>query len=151
MLRQLTCCTFDKVIPAVPMALRIKIRENAAPLTVEDATQLDAALQQAAEQARKRGMLGAVLIEAGNANIITMVVGGDETVLGFDYGEPNPRHYASRGISGADEPTMTCYLTMHHHTEFSRKYVIPVADGVKAVHQFLDSGDLPTSINWELV
>ena len=31
-------------------------------------------------------MLGAVLIEAVNGNAITMVVGGDESVLGFDYG-----------------------------------------------------------------
>jgi len=40
---------------------------------------------------------------------------------------------------------------MQHHTEFPRKYVIPLADGVKAVRQFLDSGDFPTCINWEEV
>jgi Immunity protein Imm1 len=133
------------------MTLRIKIREDAAPLTVEDATQLDEALGQAAEEARKRGMLGAVLIEASNGNVITMVVGGDETVLGFDYGDQNPRYYASRGASDADEPTMTCYLTMQHHTEFPRKYVIPVADGVKAVREFIHSAELPASIKWEEV
>lgn len=33
------------------------------------------------------------------------------------------------------------------HTEFPRKYVILVSDGVKAVKQFLDSGDLPACIN----
>lgn len=133
------------------MVLRIKIREGETPLTAKDATQLDEALGQAAEEARKRGILGAVLIEGANGNTITMVVGGDETVLGFDYGQPNPCYYASRGASDADAPTMTCYFTMQHHTEFSRKYVIPVGDGVKAVHQFLDSGDLPTCIKWEQV
>ena len=133
------------------MVLRIQIRQGEAPLTVKDAAQADEALGHATEEARRRGILGAVRIEADNGTTITMVVGGNETVLGFDYGEPNPRHYASRGTSDADAPMMTCYLTMQHHTEFPRKYVIPVADGVKAVHQFLDSGDLPPCIKWEHV
>ncbi len=132
------------------MALIVRVREREATLTVKDSTQLDEALGQAAEEARKRGILGAVQIEAGNGNIITMVVGGQETVLGFDSGDLNS-YYASKGPSDAVEPLMTCYFMMCHHTEFPRKYVIPVADGVRAVHQFLDSGDLPTCINWEQV
>ncbi len=134
------------------MALRIQIREGETPLTVRDATQLDEALGHAAEEARKLGTLGAVLIEAENGKVLTMVVGGDETVLGFDdYDGQNLRCYASRGASDADEPMVTCYLTMHHHTEFPRKNVISQFDGVKAVRQFLDSGALPTCINWEEV
>jgi len=39
------------------MALTIKIREPEAPLTVKDATQLDETLEQAAEEARKRGVV----------------------------------------------------------------------------------------------
>jgi hypothetical protein len=27
---------------------------------------------------------------------------------------------------------------MQHHTDFPRKYVVPIADGLNAVHQFLD-------------
>jgi hypothetical protein len=130
------------------MALTIKIREREVPLTVKDAMQLDEALGQAAEEARKRGILGAVLIEAGNGNVINMVVGGQETVLGFDSGDLNSS-YASKGASDADEPVMTFYFMMWHHTESPRKYMIPVAEGVKAVHQFLDSGQLPTCIKWE--
>jgi len=38
-----------------------------------------------------------------------------------------------------------------HHTEFPRKYVIPVADGVKAIREFLDSHDLPNCIMWKQV
>ena len=66
------------------MALRIEIRKGDGPLTVKNGEQLDEALGQAAEEARKRGILGAVLIEPENGNVLTMVVGGDETVLGFD-------------------------------------------------------------------
>jgi hypothetical protein len=93
------------------MALRIEIRQGEAPLTVRDATQLDEALEQAAAEARKRGILGAVLIEADNRNVLTMVVGGDETVLGFDdHDDQNLRCYASRGASDAHEPIMTATL-----------------------------------------
>ncbi len=131
------------------MALKIEIRQGEAPLTVRDATQLDQALAQAAEEARKRGMLGAVRIEAGNGNVLIMVLGGDETVLSFDYfSDHDLRCYASRGASDEDEPVITCYLAMHHHTEFLRKNVIPLSDGVKAVRQFLDSDGLPTCISW---
>jgi hypothetical protein len=72
-------------------------------------------------------------------------------VLGFQYGHHDPPYYASRGVSDADEPKFTCYLTMQHHTEFPRKYVIPVSDGVNALRQFLHSADLPTCIKWEQV
>jgi hypothetical protein len=133
------------------MALQVRIRDDAESLTVEDSSQLEKALHAEAEEARRRGVLGAVLLEAANGNVITMVVGGEETVLGFTYGHHNPPYYSSRGPSNADEPMLTCLLTFHYHAEFPRKYVIPVSDGVNAVRQFLDSGDLPTSINWEEV
>lgn len=132
------------------MQLVIKVREREAPLTVRDASQLDEALGQASNEARQHGLLGAIRIEAGKGNFITMVVGGQETVLGFDSGDLNA-DYASKGASDAVEPVMTCLYMMSHHTEFPRKYVIPIGDGVKAVHQFLDSGDLPTCIKWEQV
>jgi hypothetical protein len=133
------------------MALRITTRQDKPPVTVEDDRQLDEVLDAASAEARTGKVLGAVLIEADNGNAITMVVGGEETVLGFDYGHHNPPYYSSRGPSNADEPMLTCLLTFQHHAEFPRKYVIPVTDGVKAVRQFLDSGDLPTCINWEEV
>lgn len=120
-------------------------------MTVEDSVQLDQALREADEEARKRGMLGAVQLKAANGNVITMVVGGYETVLGFDYGHLDLRYYASRGLSDSEEPLLTCYLMFQHHTEFPRKYVIPTADGVNAVRQFLDSGELPTCVKWDEV
>jgi hypothetical protein len=133
------------------MALQVRIREDAGPLKVEDDHQLDEVLRTATEEARRHGTLGAILIEAANGNVITMVVGGDETALGFDYGHHAPPYYASRGPSNENDPILTCQLTFQHHTEFPRKHVIPLADGVKAVRQFLHSSDLPACINWEEV
>src|SRR5580692_9358278 len=100
------------------MALQVRIREDAGPLKVEDDNQLDEVLRTATEEARKSGTLGAILVEAANGNVITMVVGGDETVLGFDYGHHDPPYYSSRGASNEDEPILTCELTFQHHTEF---------------------------------
>jgi hypothetical protein len=133
------------------MTLQVRIREGAAPLKVEDDNQLDEVLRTATEEARKRGTLGAILIEAPNGNVITTVVGGDETALSFDYGHGDPPYYSSRGPSNEDEPILICQLTFQHHTEFPRKCAIPIANGVKAVRQFLHSDDLPDFINWEEV
>ena len=134
---------------SVGQLLQIKIRENARPLIAENENQLDQALHRATEEAQNSGTFGAVRIEAANGNTITMVVGGDETVLGFDYGHLNPPYYSSRGQSNVDEPLLRCQLMFQHHTEFPRRYVIPITDGVNAVRQFLDSGELPTCIKWE--
>jgi len=68
----------------VTMPVRVKIHEDKAPLKVKDVTELDEVLRAASEEARVRGMLGAISIEADNGNVIVMVVGDEETVLGFD-------------------------------------------------------------------
>jgi hypothetical protein len=131
------------------MALRITTREDHAPVKVENRTQLDEVLYAASEEARTSKMLNGVVIEADNGNTLLMVVGGEETVLIFNDGGPDPTYYASKGASDDDEPVMTCYITFQHHTEFPRQHVISFADGVKAVHEFLDSDDLPACINWD--
>jgi Immunity protein Imm1 len=130
------------------MSARVIVHNKAAATTVVDANQLNAVLEVASEEARSRNILGAVIIEAENGNSVTIVVGGDETVLTFDYGHRNPPYYASKGKSDKDEPVLTCYLTFQHHSEFPRKNVIPYGEGAKAVAQFLDSGKLPTCIGW---
>lgn len=133
------------------MPARITVHDSEASTTVADVKQLDAVLRAASEEARSKNILGGVIVEADGGNRITIAVGGDETVLTFDYWHRKPPYYASRGASNSDEPSFTCYLTFQHHSEFSRKNVIPYGDGVKAVAQFVDSGKLPTCIGWEQV
>ena len=133
------------------MSARVTVHDNEPATSIVDANQLNAILKAATEEARSKNILGAVIIEAENGNSLTIAVGGDETVLTFDYGHRNPPYYASKGASVSDEPFLTCYLTFQHHSEFSRKNVIPYHDGAKAVAQFLNSGNLPTCISWEAV
>jgi Immunity protein Imm1 len=131
------------------MSARVTVHDTMEATTVADSAELDAVLMAASEEARSKNILGAVVIEAENGNCITMVVGGDETVLTFDYGHRNPPYYASKGASDSDEPLLTCYLTFQHHSEFPRKNVIPYHDGAKAVAEFVESGKLPMCIGWE--
>ena len=94
-------------------------------------------------------LIAAIVIEVENQNYMTIVVGGSETVLTFDFAHHNGPYFASKGISDQDEPLMTCYLNFNHHTEFPRKYVIPLADGVEAVKEFARSGELPACVQWQ--
>jgi hypothetical protein len=129
----------------------ITIVDGKPPMAVDDEVQLDEAIRRAADEARVRGKLGAIVIEASNKDSVTIVVGNSETVLSFDSADRNPPYYASKGVSNEDEPVMTCYLNFAHHTEFPRRYVIPLKDGIAAIKQFVRSGELPTCIAWQEV
>ena len=133
------------------MVLRITTHDGKEPITVQDRNQLNAVLEATSDEARLKNLLSAVVLDAENGNSITMVVGGTETVLGFDYGHRDPPYYASKGECDDDEPGLTCFLTFQHQTEFPRRNVISYANGMNAVAEFLDSGNLPTCISWEEV
>jgi Immunity protein Imm1 len=103
----------------------------------------------ASAEARVRKMLNSVyLVEAISGNILSLVVGGEETVLSFNYGHQDPPYYASGGADARVHPVMTCYVGLVHHTEFPRKYVVPFEKGLIAAHEFAQSGSLPQSIEW---
>ena len=87
-------------------------------------------------------------LEADNGNTMYIVVGSNETVLGFGHGHGDLSHYASKGVATEDEPVMTAFLSLSHHTEFPRKWVIPLKKGLSALEEFCQSGNLPTCIEW---
>src|SRR6185295_7721665 len=109
----------------------VRFHENATATQVTNAADLDEVLRLASEEARRRGMLNVIFIEAKNANTLSMVVDGEETVLGFTYGHGNPPYYESRGAVDGVYPLMTCYASFSHHAEFPRRCVIPLATGVR--------------------
>ena len=130
------------------MRLRVTVHENEPPIVVASDAHLDEVIQLAAEEARAKGILTILLVEAANDNSIGLVVGGKETVLGFTYGHRQPPYYASRGDATTDEPVLTCFGCFEHHTEFPRSSVIPLERGMQALHEFALSAELPRCVEW---
>ena len=127
----------------------VTVHEGQPPELVESTDVLDRVLTQAAEEARARSLLNLVSLRAENGDTLMIAVGGEDTVLGFDYGHGEPPYYASRGVSLDIEPLLTCYISLQHHTEFPRKYVIPTALGRSAAREFLQSGERPKCVEWD--
>jgi hypothetical protein len=128
--------------------MRITVHETKPSIWVQSITDLDKVIAFASKEACTEGLLSIVFLEADNDNCISLVVGGDETVLGFTYGHLDPPYYASKGKDEGDEPVMTAYASFRHHTEFPRKCVVPMKDGMLAVYEFFETSDLPKCIKW---
>lgn len=127
--------------------MRIVIHESES-LEVRTVADIDRALASATAEACAKGLLNIIELEADNGNTMNIVVGGNQTVLGFRYGHGDLPNYASKGIATEDEPVITAFLSLSHHTEFPRKWVIPLKDGQSALEEFCQSGNLPTCIEW---
>jgi hypothetical protein len=100
---------------------------------------------------RKRergGKLNIVLLTAPNRDWLSIVVGGEETVVGYNYGHGDPPDCASAGEAQGDNPALTAYMGLEHHTEFPRRWVVSFAAGKQAAREFLATGKRPESIRW---
>jgi hypothetical protein len=128
--------------------LRVMIQEGVSMRTVNSISELDQALQDASSQARSAGLLNIIFLYAPNDDHLSLVVGGDETVVGFNYGHGDPPYCASKGETDADDPVLTAYVSLEHHTEFPRRWVVPMELGHRAAVEFLTSGERPRAIRW---
>jgi immunity protein Imm1 of predicted polymorphic toxin system len=124
------------------------VDQDREPVGVTTAAELEHAVGFASEEARMRGMLNVIYIEAPNGDALSLVVGGDETVLGFTCGHGDPPSYESRGPVADDRPLLTAYVSLKHHTEFPRRCVIPMQMGMSAAKEFVETGSLPTCVSW---
>jgi len=130
------------------VVLRAIVEEGTNERTVRSVTELEQIVAEAATQARARHMLNIVALYAPNGDNLFLVLGGDETVVGFNYGHSNPPYYASQGRTDEAEPPLTAFLGLAHHTEFPRRWVIPMDDGRRAALEFLQTGQRPGCITW---
>jgi len=133
------------------LRMRIVIHESESPHQVHTLADLDKAIGSATAEACLKGLLSIVELKAENGNTMNIVLGGNETVLTFRYGHGDPPYYASKGIAAEDEPIMTAFMFLLHHTEFPRHCVIPLSPGLSALREFFQSGTLPTFIQWSEV
>jgi hypothetical protein len=128
--------------------LRARIQESAPERILRSQAELDLTLDQAAAQAQAANMLNIIFLTAPSGNELALVVGGDETVLSFVYHHCNPPYFASSGSATNVEPVLTAFAGLEHHTEFSRRCVIPMSEGRRAASQFLATGALPAVVEW---
>jgi hypothetical protein len=128
--------------------LRALVREDASPTTLETSEALDRLLSEATAEAHSAGLLNIIFLYGPNDDHISLVVGGDETVVGFNYGHGDPPYYASKGAGDSDDPVLTAYVSLKHHTEFPRRWVVPAEAGRRAAVEFLTTGARPTSLEW---
>jgi len=131
--------------------LSIRVREGEDPMMVTDTGQLLRVLEQAASDASSVTRPNMIDLTARNGDTLSIVVGGEETVLGFTHGNGLPPYYASRGASSEVHPVMTCYLHSAHHTEFPRHAVIARESGLAAAVEFLHVEALPKCVQWQEV
>ena len=128
--------------------LRAEIKEGMEDFVVNSSAELERTLALAESQARAAGKLNVIFLRAANGDRLSVVVGGAETVLGFTYGHGDPPYYASTGDTEADQPVLTAFVGLAHHTEFPRRYVVPMENGRQAAAQFLQTGDRPAAVQW---
>ena len=128
--------------------LRAVIEESTNERIVASISDLEHTLEEAHSQARAAQILNIISLTASNGDSLFLVVGGDETVAGFNYGTGMPPYYVSKGPTLASDPPLIAFLGLVHHTEFARRYVIPMDDGRRAALEFLSTGGRPLAIEW---
>lgn len=130
------------------MQASITVRENQPPIEVASAGELNRAIDAVEYEAKAAGKLTIVFVEVPNGNELLIVLGGDESVLQFTYAHRDPPYLVSRGENVEDRPLLTAYVCLEHHTEFPRKWVIPVESARAALDEFLVTCLPPTNIDW---
>ena len=130
------------------MKITVSIHEDEAHTVVQSSDELDAVIESAARDASTVARLNIISLTAPNGDYLSLVVGSNETVVGFTYGHHNPPYFASKGSSEDETPVMTAFVALKHRTEFPRNWVIPLDQGMAALHEFAKDGKLPQSIPW---
>ena len=128
--------------------MKVIVDEKEPAIVVEGLKHLDEIIANAIERAKSEEILGIVLLKNSNDDELGLVVGSDKTVLSFNYGHGNSPYYVSKGTLDTKAPVLTCYFLFQHHTEFLRKWVIPFNIGILACHEFYNSENLPSCIEW---
>jgi hypothetical protein len=131
------------------ITIRASIHDDEPDLVLPSIEALDAALDAASVEAKAKGKLNIVTLSAPNRDWLSLAVGSEETVVGFNYGHGDPPYFASLGNSQSDEPFLTAFVGLVHHTELSRRWVVPLATGRQAARDFLSTGERPSSLTWQ--
>lgn len=133
------------------MNITVTVSEHCAPQIVTTESELTAVLEAATSEARRKHVLNVIFLMAENGNTLNLAVGGDETALGFVQGNGDPPYFVSRGVATTQEPVLTCFQSLEHHTEYPRDWVVPISVGREAAFEFLTTSQLPECVEWKTV
>ena len=133
------------------ITVRVAVHDQGPVAVLSSIEALDAALDAASAEARMKQTLNFVNLFAPNQDSLGLALGGEETVLCFNFGHGNPPYFASRGEAATNEPVLTAFIGLAHHSEFPRRWVVPVSEGRRAAREFLLTGTRPSSLKWEEV
>lgn len=115
---------------------------------IKTADDLELELSRLARECQDMGRLGLFEMKSQSGFVMGMVLGGAESALSFGRADGEPPHFASEGPASDDEPVLTTYLDLHHHTELPRWSVISMESATDAAKEFLETGVRPTRIAW---
>jgi hypothetical protein len=130
------------------VSVTVTVSETHPPRTASDRASLCAALDAAANEARAAKKINVIFLQAENGNTLNLAVGGEETALGFVHGHGNPPYFVSVGPVQSEEPVLTCFQSLEHHTEYPRSWVVPTTLGIEAALEFLSTSELPRCVTW---
>jgi hypothetical protein len=128
--------------------LAIKLQPGRRPIVAESQSELLDALNSGDRLADETGRPGLVSLAAANGNTLSLVVGGTDTVLLFDYAGADAPHFLSRGAGEAESPWFECFLHFTERRALPRWAVIPRELAISAVEEFAASNELPQVIEW---
>ncbi len=119
-----------------------------APTPVKSLAELDALLDQLA---RDYPGDDAILVDVENlaGDGLAIGLGKDYSVLGFTSASGEPPYLVSKGFEASDE--LLVFYFQGHWTEFSMRNAIPISVARAAVREFLVTGKLTNTVEWEEV
>lgn len=128
--------------------MRVTVHNQQPAVEVHTEQEVSVLLEAAAVEAKQHNKLNIVFVGADNGNELSIVVGGNESVLGFTYTGNEPPYFASCGQCQDTEPVLTAYIGLEHHTEFPRQWVISATTALAAVKAFCESPARPDLVTW---
>jgi len=129
--------------------IEIEFREGADNAHVDNEAQLDASLTAIADAARSAGQMHLIGLGTEAGKSLSLVLGGDETVLIFGYPGRKPMYCHSLGTGQGLEPQLQCLHLGKIPMGIPRRLVIPMEQGLRAAREFAASGERPNSVEWE--
>jgi hypothetical protein len=125
--------------------------EETGPTEVTSRIDLEARLRELARQSAALPL--AVIVTRADGSSGSVGLGRAESVIvlhGAPGGRPDGMTQEWISVGQEERQGLTeFFLLGQHHSEFEDRCLVPVADAIRAIGEFFDTGTRPTWIRWE--